>query len=163
MTEIIHIREAIPADAASIFAFIRQLAEYERLSHHVDATQETISAALFGPDPRVFCEIAEIRQQAIGFALWFYNFSTFRGRHGIYLEDLYVSPAARGRGVGKRLLAHLARRCVVEGLLRLEWSVLDWNEPAIGFYRAQGAEWHSDWTMCRLTGTALWRLADEAR
>jgi GNAT superfamily N-acetyltransferase len=163
MTETTIIRAAAPGDAALILAFIRQLAEHERQSHHVDATQENISTALFSRDPKVFCEIAERRRQAIGFALWFYNFSTFRGRHGIFLEDLYVSPGARGNGVGKRLLAHLARRCVVEGLLRLEWSVLDWNEPAIGFYRAQGAEWHRHWTMCRLTGTALWRLAEEAR
>jgi GNAT superfamily N-acetyltransferase len=162
MKDAILIRAAARDDAALILALIRDLAEYERLLHEVDATQENLSAALFGRDPKVFCEIAEMRGQPIGFALWFYTFSTFRGRHGVYLEDLYVSHEARGRGAGKRLLAHLARRCVREGLARLEWSVLDWNEPAIGFYRAQGAELQSDWTMCRLSGTALWRLADEA-
>jgi len=163
MTQTIVIRAAVEGDGALIMDFIRQLAEYERLLHHVDATQDDIRAALFGRDPKVFCEIAEMRGQAIGFCLWFYNFSTFCGRHGIYLEDLYVSPQARGQGAGKRLLAHLARRCLREGLLRLEWSVLDWNAPAIGFYGAQGAELQSDWTVCRLSGRALWRLADEAR
>jgi diamine N-acetyltransferase len=163
MTQTILIRDAVPDDTAPILAMIRELAEFERLLHAVDATPEDISAALFGRHPKVFCEIAEMGGQPVGFALWFYTFSTFRGRHGVYLEDLYVSPAARGRGAGKRLLAHLARRCVREGLARLEWLVLDWNESAIGFYRAQGAELQSDWTMCRLSGTALWRLADEAR
>jgi GNAT superfamily N-acetyltransferase len=163
MKQAILIRAAVPDDAVLIFGFIRHLAENERLSHEVDATQESISAALFGRrDPKVFCEIAEMGGRPIGFALWFYTFSTFRGRHGLYLEDLYVSHEARGKGAGKRLLAHLARRCVREGLLRLEWSVLDWNEPAIGFYQAQGAELQSDWTMCRLSGTALCRLAEEA-
>jgi GNAT superfamily N-acetyltransferase len=162
MKDALIIRDAAPADALLVLGMIRDLADYERRLHEVEATPDTISAALFERNPKVFCEIAEMRGQPVGFALWFYTFSTFRGRHGMYLEDLYVSREARGRGVGKRLLAYLARRCVREGLARLEWSVLDWNESAIGFYRAQGAELQSDWTMCRLSGTALWRLADEA-
>jgi GNAT superfamily N-acetyltransferase len=162
MTGAVAIRRARPEDSALILALILQLAEYERLSDAVDATEERIAQALFGADPRVFCEIAELSQQPVGLALWFYNFSTFRGRHGIYLEDLYVRPEARGKGAGKRLLAYLARRCVKEGLLRLEWSVLNWNAPAIDFYRSQGAQRQSDWTLCRLSGAALRRLADEA-
>ena len=158
-----HVRPARPDDAPLIFDLVRELAEYEKLSHAVDATQEGIAAALFAETPRVFCDIAEWRSAGVGFALWFYNFSTFRGRHGIYLEDLYVRPAQRGHGLGKLLLATLARRCIAEDLTRLEWSVLDWNEPSIAFYKAQGADLLDDWTTCRVTGEALWRLADHAR
>jgi GNAT superfamily N-acetyltransferase len=122
-----------------------------------------IVEALFGPRPRAFCDIAELDGAAAGFALWFYNFSTFRGRHGIYLEDLFVRPAARGTGLGKALLAGLAERCVRENLARLEWSVLDWNAPAIAFYQSQGAELMSEWTTCRVSGPALSRLAGGAR
>ena len=142
---------------------MHELAVYERLEADVDATPEMIAGALFGPSPRVFCDIAEWHGQPAGFALWFYNFSTFRGRHGIYLEDLFVRPAQRGHGLGKALLAHLARRCVTENLARLEWSVLDWNTPSIDFYKAQGAVMLDGWTTCRVTGSALWRLADQAR
>jgi GNAT superfamily N-acetyltransferase len=113
------IRPATPADSALILSLIRDLAEYERLAHEVDATEEAIAAALFGDNPRVFADIAEWNGEPAGFALWFYNFSTFRGRHGIYLEDLFVRPAFRGHGIGKALLRHLARRCVAEGLPRL--------------------------------------------
>lgn len=158
-----HVRAARPSDAGLIFALVRELAEYERLSHEVDATEDFLAAALFGERPRVFCDIAEWHGEGVGFALWFYNFSTFRGRHGIYLEDLYVRPAQRGHGLGKLLLANLARRCVAEDLARLEWSVLDWNQPSIDFYKAQGARLLDDWTTCRVTGEALWRLADGAR
>ena len=158
-----HVRPARPDDAPLIFELVRELAEYEKLSHAVDATQDGIASALFAEHPRVFCDIAEWRAAGVGFALWFYNFSTFRGRHGIYLEDLYVRPAQRGHGLGKLLLATLARRCIAEDLTRLEWSVLDWNEPSISFYKAQGAELLDDWTTCRVTGEALWRLADHAR
>lgn len=158
-----HIRPARPADADLVFALVRELAEYERLLDDVVATPAMLAEALFGDAPRVFCDIAEWNGEPVGLALWFYNFSTFRGRHGIYLEDLFVRPAARGHGLGKLLLANLARRCVAENLARLEWSVLDWNEPSIGFYRQQGAELLDGWTTCRLTDTALWRLADEAR
>jgi diamine N-acetyltransferase len=157
------IRPARPDDATLVFDLVRELAEYERLSEDVDATPDMLAEALFGPSPRVFCDIAEWRGEPMGFALWFYNFSTFRGRHGIYLEDLYVRPAARGHGLGKALLANLAKRCVAENLARLEWSVLDWNEPSIAFYKQQGAELLDGWTTCRVTNAALWRLADQAR
>lgn len=156
MTE--RIRPAGPADAALVLALVRELAEYERLAHEVDATEAMIGAALAAPNPRVFCDIAEWDGEAAGFALWFYSFSTFRGRHGIYLEDLFVRPAFRGRGLGKALLANLGRRCVAEGLARLEWSVLDWNEPALGFYRRLGAEAMGGWTRHRLSGEALAKL-----
>jgi diamine N-acetyltransferase len=142
------IRPAVPADAAVIYGLVRSLARYEKLEHKVEATEADIAAALFGPAPRVFCDIAEADGAVAGFALWYYSFSTFVGRHGIYLEDLYVEPALRGRGLGKALLAHLARRCVAEELGRFEWSVLDWNEPSIQFYRAQGARLLDDWTVC---------------
>jgi GNAT superfamily N-acetyltransferase len=157
------IRPARPADAGLVFQFVRELAEYERLAHEVDATPEMMGEALFGPNPRVFCDIVEWRKEPAGFALWFYSFSTFRGRHGIYLEDLFVRPQHRGNGLGKLLLGHLAKRCVAEDLPRFEWSVLDWNQPSIDFYKAQGAQLMNDWMICRLTGPALWRLADVAR
>jgi GNAT superfamily N-acetyltransferase len=156
------IRRAAAADTELVLAFIRELADYERLSHEVDATPEAIAAALFGPNPRVFADIAEQDGGAAGFALWFYNFSTFRGRHGIYLEDLFVRPAYRGSGIGKALLRHLARRCRAEGLARLEWWVLDWNEPALRFYRSLGAAPMAEWTVQRIAGEALAKLAGEA-
>ena len=157
MTLLVH--PAAPADVALVLALIRELAEYERLANEVDATEAMIAAALFGASPRAFCEIAEWDGEAAGFALWFYSFSTFRGRHGIYLEDLFVRPAYRGRGIGRALFTSLARRCVAEGLPRLEWSVLDWNEPALGFYRRLGAEAKDGWTVHRLSGPALEALA----
>lgn len=153
-----HIRAATPADAALIFGLIHELAAYERLAHEVVATQAQTAQALFGPGARVFCDIAEWEGEPVGFALWFYSFSTFAGRHGIYLEDLFVRPAHRGKGLGKALLAHLAQRCGREGLARLEWSVLDWNTPSIDFYRAQGAELLDVWTRCRVSGEALERM-----
>lgn len=156
------IRPAVPADAALVMQLVRALADYEKLLHEVEATEETLAAALFGPNPRVFCDIAEWDGQPAGFALWFYNYSTFLGRHGLYLEDLFVVPEFRANGIGKALLAHLARRCVAEGLGRLEWWVLDWNEPAIGFYKKQGARLMDEWTVCRVTGDDLARLAGEA-
>jgi GNAT superfamily N-acetyltransferase len=155
------IRSAVPADAELILRFVRELADYERLLHEVEATQEMIAQALFAPQPRVFADIAEWRGEPAGLALWFYSFSTFRGRHGIYLEDLFVRPALRGHGIGKALLAGLARRCVAESLARLEWAVLDWNEPSIGFYRALGAKPKDEWTVYQLTGRALEDLAGE--
>jgi GNAT superfamily N-acetyltransferase len=154
-------RPAAPADTALVLALIRELAEYERLTHEVDATEDGIAAALFGPNPRVFADIAEWKGEPAGFALWFYNFSTFRGRHGIYLEDLFVRPAFRGYGIGKALLRQLARRCVAEKLPRLEWWVLDWNEPALAFYRSIGAAPMDEWTVQRVTGDALVKLAGE--
>jgi diamine N-acetyltransferase len=172
------LRPAEARDAASVLALIRELADYERLLDEVDATEDGLRAALFGPAPRVFCDIAEWHDPAAGaeaagdavgepavagFALWFYNFSTFRGRHGIYLEDLFVRPAFRGRGIGRALLAGLAQRCVREDLARLEWSVLDWNEPALDFYRSLGARAMEEWVPHRVTGEALTALAAEAR
>jgi GNAT superfamily N-acetyltransferase len=153
------VRPASPADASTIYGFIRELAEYEKLLDQVEATEDGIAAALFGPSPRAFCDVAERGGQAIGFALWFYNFSTFAGRHGIWLEDLYVRPEHRGCGAGKALLGTLAKRCLAEGLSRLEWSVLDWNAPAIGFYDRIGAAAMDEWTTRRLSGDALRRLA----
>lgn len=156
------IRPARPGEAGLVLAFIRELAEYEKLAHEVEADEAMIDRALFGPGPRAFCDIAERAGEPIGFALWFYNFSTFRGRHGLYLEDLFVRPEHRGNGAGRALLAHLARRCVAEGLGRLEWWVLDWNEPAIGVYRTLGAQPMDEWTVFRLTGEALETLAGAA-
>jgi len=149
------IRPARPDDVPVILDLVRGLAAYEKLEHKVEATGDGIAAALFGPSPRVFCDLAEAEDQVAGFALWFYSFSTFVGRHGIYLEDLFVRPEFRGKGLGKALIRHLALRCTEENLGRLEWSVLDWNEPAIQFYRAQGARLLDDWTMCRVEGDAL--------
>ena len=153
------IRPAAPADATLIHGFVVELADYERLAHAVRSTPASFAEALFGPAPRAFCDIAEWDGDPVGMALWFYSFSTFDGRHGLHLEDLYVRPGHRGRGIGRALLAGLARRCRDEGLTRLHWNVLDWNAPAIGFYRGLGAELQDDWTGCRLSGDALERLA----
>lgn len=153
------IRPAVAADAPLILQFVADLAAYEKLAHEAKATLADIERDLFGPAPRVFADIAELDGAPVGFALWYYSYSTFVGRHGIYLEDLFVRPAARGAGAGKALLANLARRCAAEGLGRLEWAVLDWNAPAIGFYDALGAAAMSDWIVRRLSGAALARLA----
>jgi GNAT superfamily N-acetyltransferase len=153
------IRSPRADEAGLVLAFIRELAEYEHLAHEVTATEGDIAAALFGERPRAFADIAEWNGEPAGFALWFYNFSTFRGRHGIYLEDLFVRPAFRGHGIGRALLRRLAQRCVAEGLPRLEWWVLDWNEPALRFYRSLGAVAMDEWTVQRVTGEALQRLA----
>lgn len=152
------IRPAAPADAALIFALVSELAAYEKLSHEVRSTPATLAAALFADAPRAFCDIAEWEREPAGLALWFYDFSTFEGRHGLYLEDLFVRPAFRGHGIGGALLRHLAARCAAENLGRLSWSVLDWNTPSIDFYRARGAEFMDGWTTCRVTGAALARL-----
>ena len=140
---------------ALILSFIRELAEYERLSHEVVATEEALRDHLFGERPVAEVVIAEDGEAAAGFALFFHSFSTFLGRPGIYLEDLYVRPAFRGRGTGRALLVHLARLAKERGCGRLEWSVLDWNEPAIGFYRRIGASPVGGWTVYRLSGEAL--------
>jgi GNAT superfamily N-acetyltransferase len=153
------IRPARPGDEATVLAFIRELAEYEKLLDSVVATQDSLRGALFGPNPRVFCDIAEENGEPAGFALWFYNHSTFMARHGIYLEDLFVRPRFRGKGIGKALLANLAARVVREGCGRLEWAVLDWNAPSIAFYEGLGARAMKEWQVYRLTGEALRRLA----
>jgi GNAT superfamily N-acetyltransferase len=153
------IRSAALADAALIHRFIGELAEYEKMADLAVATVADIEIALFGPTPRAYCHIAEIDGAPVGFALWFYNFSTFQGRAGLYLEDLYVMPEARGRGAGKALLATLARRCLDENLRRMDWAVLDWNAPSIAFYDSLGAASLDDWITRRLSGEALERLA----
>jgi diamine N-acetyltransferase len=153
------VRPARPEDAALIFALVRELAEYEKLLGDVDATEDELARALFGAEPRVFCDIAEWDGEPCGFALWFMNFSSFRGRHGIYLEDLFVRPSHRGRGIGKALLVNLARRCVEKGWTRFEWSVLDWNAPSIAFYKSLGASILDEWKIGRVTGDALKTLA----
>lgn len=153
------VRPATPADAGLIHQFILDLAEYEKLLDTVQATQADTAAALFGDKARAFADIAEIDGAPVGFALWFYNYSTFVGRHGIYLEDLFVRPASRGSGAGKALLANLAKRCLDEGLGRLEWTVLDWNAPSIAFYDSLGAAAMDEWIIRRMTGEPLRRLA----
>jgi GNAT superfamily N-acetyltransferase len=155
----VSIRPARPGEAGLVLAFVRELAEYERLLDSVDASEAMTDAALFGPQPRVFCDIAEWDGEPAGFALWFANFSTFRGRHGIYLEDIFVRPSYRRRGIGRALFHHLAGRCVERGWTRFEWSVLDWNTPSIAFYKSLGAQLLDDWTVCRISGDALARLA----
>lgn len=139
--------------------FIRELAEYEREPQAVRITDDQLRAALFGAQPHLFGHVAVQEGQTVGMALWFLNFSTWEGVHGIYLEDLYVTPAARGRGAGRALLCELARLCAARGYARLELAVLDWNEPAIGFYRGLGAVGMDGWTVQRIDGRALADLA----
>jgi GNAT superfamily N-acetyltransferase len=158
MTDHLNIRSATAADAGIIVDFIAALAAYEKLSHEAKATEADILRDLFGPDPKVFCEIAEWQGKPVGFTLWFYTYSTFQGRHGIWLEDLFVDPSMRGKGIGKALLVNLARRCVNEGLGRFEWWVLDWNEPSIEFYKSQGGVMQDEWTKVRVDGEALREL-----
>ena len=157
----LRIRRARPGEAALVLTLVRELAEYEKLLHEVEASEADIDAALFGDNPRLFCEIAEWHGQPVGFAVWFLNFSTFSGRSGIYLEDLFVRLPLRGKGIGKALLAHLAKSCMVNGWSRLQWSVLDWNTPSIEFYKSLGAVLMDEWTVCRLSGPALEVLAKE--
>jgi GNAT superfamily N-acetyltransferase len=153
------LRFALAADAPLVLAFIRELAEYERLSHQVVATEEGLRHALFGPHPGAEVVIASLDSTPVGFALFFHNFSTFLGLPGLYLEDLYVRPENRGAGVGTALLAFLARTAVERGCGRFEWAVLDWNEPAMRFYRALGARSVDEWTIFRVTGEPLTALA----
>ncbi len=153
------IRQAEPRDTALVLSFIAKLADYEKLGHELVATEAHIHKALFGATPRCVCDLAFWEGKPAGFALWFYNFSTFRGKAGIYLEDLFVEPGLRGHGIGKALLKHLARRCLAEDLPRLQWWVLDWNTPSIDFYKSLGAEPQDEWTVFRVSGEALGRLA----
>src|SRR5215470_16042411 len=153
------IRRARSDEAGLVLALVRELAEYEKLLHEARATEAEISDALFGTNPRLFCDIAEWNGEVAGFAVWFLNFSTFAGRHGIYLEDLFVRPALRGKGIGKALLVHLAKECAANGWSQLQWAVLDWNAPSIAFYKSLGAVMMDEWTLCRVTGHALASLA----
>ncbi len=153
------IRRAAPADVPAIYQLIRDLAEYERAADEVAGSPEQLSGSLFGPQPAVFAHVAEHEGTVVGFALWFLNYSTWLGRHGIYLEDLYVRPELRGHGYGRALLAELAALCVQRGYGRLEWWVLDWNTPARGFYESLGAAAMDQWTVHRLTGQPLAALA----
>jgi GNAT superfamily N-acetyltransferase len=155
------IRTATPDDVPTILQLIRELAEYERLLHEVVATEERLRENLFGPRRYAEVLIAEVASKVAGFALFFHNYSTFLGRPGIYLEDLYVQPEYRRRGIGKAFFHHLARIAVERNCGRFEWSVLNWNEPALKFYRRLGAVAMSDWTVQRVTGEALARLAGE--
>ncbi len=153
------IRPAEPRDAALIHRFVSELAAFEREPDAVEATPDSFAEALFASPPAAEAVIAEVEGEAVGFALWFHNFSTWKGRRGLYLEDLYVTPAARGKGVGRALLIHLARIAVERRCARFEWSVLDWNQPAIDFYRTMGAVGMDEWTIQRVEGDALARLA----
>lgn len=157
------IRPAGPADVPLILSFVRKLADYERLSHEVQATEATLQEMLFGPRPYAEVIFAEEAGRAVGFALYFHNFSTFVGRPGIYLEDLFVDPEARGKAYGRAMMAYLAQLAVERGCGRFEWSVLDWNEPSIDFYRRLGARPLDDWTVYRIAGAELERLARHAR
>lgn len=153
------IRAAMPSDAPAILQLIKELAAYERSEGEVQATEADVAASLFGPDPKAWALLADDGGEVVGLALYFLNYSTWTGRHGIYLEDLFVRPSQRGRGTGRALMAALAQEAVRRGCARFEWAVLDWNESAIGFYRSLGAEPQNEWTVYRLTGDALERLA----
>ena len=159
MTDI-SIRHATSADVPLIIRFIRELADYEKAPEEAVATEQQLEQALFCDSPRVYSVICEVDANPAGFALYFYNFSTWLGRHGLFLEDLYVTPDQRGAGAGKALLKHLARLAVQEGCGRFEWNVLDWNKPAIDFYEAFGAQPQSEWIGYRLAGEALSAFAE---
>ena len=156
----IHIRPATPEDAALILYFIRELAIYERAEHEVVTDEAGIRESIFGPQSAVSALICLLDDKPVGFAVYFFNYSTWLGRRGLFLEDLYVSPQFRGLGAGKALLHHLAREALAKGCGRFEWNVLDWNTPAIEFYESLGARPQSEWTGYRLTGDALIRFAN---
>jgi GNAT superfamily N-acetyltransferase len=162
ITSGITLRAATIDDVPLILRCIRGLAEYERLAHECVATEDLLRSSLFGESPAAQVVLAMNGDEPAGFALWFRSYSTFLARPGIYLEDLFVSPEFRGRGLGRALLVHLARIAVARGYGRMEWAVLDWNEDAMRFYRSLGAVPVDDWTICRLTGAALPALADDA-
>jgi GNAT superfamily N-acetyltransferase len=152
------IRAAKPGDVPQLLQFIRELAEYERLAHTVETTEELLAKGLFGERPAAEALVAEIDGEAVGWALFFTNFSTFKGLPGLYIEDIYVRPQFRGRGAGKALLKRVAELAVERGCGRVEWAVLDWNTPSIEFYKSLGAMPLQEWTMYRLTGESLQRL-----
>ena len=154
------VRPIRPDDVPAAVALVRELADYEKALHEARLTEEQLTGALFGDSPALFGHVAEHDDQVVGIALWFLNFSTWRGTHGIYLEDLYVSSQHRGAGLGKELLRTLAAECVERGYSRLEWSVLDWNAPSIEFYKAAGAVPMDGWTVFRLTDDALTDFAE---
>jgi GNAT superfamily N-acetyltransferase len=155
------VRKATKEDCTLILQFIKELAAYEKLLHEVIADVATLEKNLFGENPYAKVIIGEVNGEPVGFALYFHNFSTFLGKPGIYLEDLYIKPEFRGKGFGKKLLAHLAKLAIELGCGRLEWWVLDWNEPAINFYKSLGAQPMDEWTVNRVTGEALEKLAKE--
>jgi GNAT superfamily N-acetyltransferase len=159
------VRPVRPDDVPAVVRLVRELAAYERAEHEALMTEEQLRDALFGESPALFGHVATAdgSDEVVGLALWFLNFSTWRGTHGIHLEDLYVSPGARGTGLGRELLRTLAQECVDRGFSRLEWSVLDWNTPSIDFYRAAGAVPMEEWTVFRLTDEALPRFAADRR
>jgi GNAT superfamily N-acetyltransferase len=157
------VRPIRPDDVPAAVGLVRELAEYEKAAHEVRLTEEQLTAALFGPAPQLFGHVAVAGGEVVGVALWFLNFSTWRGTHGIYLEDLYVQPRHRGAGLGRELLRTLADLCVERAYSRLEWSVLDWNTPSIDFYRAAGAVPMDEWTVFRLSDEALNRFAADRR
>lgn len=161
MPTYLNLRPATPADVSQILAFIRDLATYEREPDAVLATEADLLRDGFGETKRFHCIIAEADTKPAGFALYFYSYSTWEGRPGIYVEDLYVSPEHRGKGIGKALLTRVAAIAVAEGCRRLEWSVLDWNQPSIDFYHSLGAVMKSEWKGMRVSGTALSALANE--
>jgi GNAT superfamily N-acetyltransferase len=157
------VRSIRPDDVPAVVGLVRELAEYERALHEVRLTEEQLTGCLFGDSPALFGHVAEDDGAVVGVALWFLNFSTWRGTHGIYLEDLFVQPQHRGKGLGKELLRTLAAVCVERGYSRLEWSVLDWNTPSIEFYKAAGALPMDEWTVFRLTDDALTDFAADRR
>ena len=153
------LRPACPGDETALFALVKELAEYEKLTDAVTGSAAALAEHLFGAAPCIEAVIAEVEAEAVGFALFFRNYSTFLTKPGLYLEDLYVQPGYRGRGIGRALIVHLARLAVERGYGRLEWSVLDWNAPAIGFYTHLGADVLPNWRLCRVSGASLTRLA----
>ncbi|MGY1915608.1 N-acetyltransferase family protein [Blastococcus sp. SYSU DS0973] len=157
------VRPIRPDDVPAVVGLVRELADYEKALHEVRLTEEQLTACLFGGSPALFGHVAQRDGRVVGTALWFLNFSTWRGTHGIHLEDLYVQPQHRGAGLGRELLRTLAQVCVDRGYSRLEWSVLDWNTPSIDFYRAAGAVPMDEWTVFRLTDDALASFARAAR
>jgi len=157
------VRPARPGDATAVLQLIRDLAEYEKLLSECENDEAKFLETFFAPTPRAFCDVADADGTLAGYAIWFYSYSTFTGRHGIYLEDVFVRPEHRGAGIGKAFLQRLAERCAEEGLTRLEWSVLDWNEPSILFYRGLGAAPVDGWTRFRISGEVLAQFAAAAK